>query len=105
MLPSHGVRGVPGPRSGPASGNGVLLASFSPELTLGEALRADAQQSATSRMDRPWATGWAATWLVRAAAVASHHAHTYHPRHYGDSVAVYWALLQGVMLRDVDVER
>jgi glycine cleavage system aminomethyltransferase T len=31
--------------------------------------------------------------------------HTYHPRHYGDPVAEYWALLQGATLWDVGVER
>jgi aminomethyltransferase len=31
--------------------------------------------------------------------------HTYHPRHYGDPVGEYWALLQGVTLWDVGVER
>jgi aminomethyltransferase len=31
--------------------------------------------------------------------------HTYHPRHYGDPVAEYWALLSGVTLWDVGVER
>lgn len=31
--------------------------------------------------------------------------HTYHPRHYGDPLAEYWALLQGVTLWDVGVER
>ena len=31
--------------------------------------------------------------------------HTYHPRHYGDPVAEYWALLNGVALWDVGVER
>ncbi|WP_232531716.1 glycine cleavage T C-terminal barrel domain-containing protein [Microbacterium halophytorum] len=31
--------------------------------------------------------------------------HTYHPRHYGDPVAEYWALLNGVTLWDVGVER
>lgn len=30
---------------------------------------------------------------------------TYHPRHYGDPVAEYWALLEGVTLWDVGVER
>jgi glycine cleavage system aminomethyltransferase T len=30
---------------------------------------------------------------------------TYHPRHYGDPVAEYWALLTGVTLWDVGVER
>lgn len=30
---------------------------------------------------------------------------TYHPRHYGDPVAEYWALLNGVTLWDVGVER
>jgi aminomethyltransferase len=30
---------------------------------------------------------------------------TYHPRHYGDPVAEYWALLDGVTLWDVGVER
>jgi hypothetical protein len=27
--------------------------------------------------------------------------HTYHPRHYGDPVREYWALLEGVTLWDV----
>jgi glycine cleavage system aminomethyltransferase T len=31
--------------------------------------------------------------------------HTYHPRHYGDPVAEYWQLLNGVTLWDVGVER
>ena len=31
--------------------------------------------------------------------------HTYHPRHYGDPIAEYWALLEGVTLWDVGVER
>ncbi|WP_028660116.1 glycine cleavage T C-terminal barrel domain-containing protein [Nocardioides insulae] len=31
--------------------------------------------------------------------------HTYHPRHYGDPIAEYWALLTGVTLWDVGVER
>ncbi|QPZ38763.1 glycine cleavage T C-terminal barrel domain-containing protein [Paramicrobacterium chengjingii] len=31
--------------------------------------------------------------------------HTYHPRHYGDPVTEYWALLNGVTLWDVGVER
>lgn len=31
--------------------------------------------------------------------------HTYHPRQYGDPVAEYWALLEGVTLWDVGVER
>ncbi len=31
--------------------------------------------------------------------------HMYHPRHYGDPVAEYWALLEGVTLWDVGVER
>lgn len=30
---------------------------------------------------------------------------TYHPRHYGDPIAEYWALLNGVTLWDVGVER
>src|SRR5690625_336805 len=30
---------------------------------------------------------------------------TYHPRHYGDPVAEYWALLNGVTLWDVGVEK
>jgi aminomethyltransferase len=30
--------------------------------------------------------------------------HTYHPRHYGDPVAEYWSLLNGVTLWDVGVE-
>src|SRR5215510_12809085 len=31
--------------------------------------------------------------------------HTYHPRHYGHPVKGYWALLEGVTLWDVGVER
>src|SRR5699024_7527467 len=31
--------------------------------------------------------------------------HTYHPRHYGDPIAEYWHLLNGVTLWDVGVER
>ena len=31
--------------------------------------------------------------------------HTYHPRHYGDPVAEYWKLLEGVTLWDVGVEK
>ncbi|MGH3442203.1 MAG: glycine cleavage T C-terminal barrel domain-containing protein [Nitriliruptorales bacterium] len=31
--------------------------------------------------------------------------HTYHPRHYGDPVEEYWALLNGVTLWDVGVEK
>jgi len=31
--------------------------------------------------------------------------HTYHPRHYGDPVEEYWALLNGVTMWDVGVER
>lgn len=31
--------------------------------------------------------------------------HTYHPRHYGDPIAEYWELLNGVTLWDVGVER
>ncbi|MER5390938.1 glycine cleavage T C-terminal barrel domain-containing protein [Saccharopolyspora sp. NPDC002686] len=31
--------------------------------------------------------------------------HTYHPRHYGDPIGEYWALLEGVTLWDVGVER
>jgi glycine cleavage system aminomethyltransferase T len=31
--------------------------------------------------------------------------HTYHPRHYGDPIAEYWHLLEGVTLWDVGVER
>ena len=31
--------------------------------------------------------------------------HTYHPRNYGDPIAEYWALLEGVTLWDVGVER
>src|SRR5438874_2848123 len=31
--------------------------------------------------------------------------HMYHPRHYGDPVAEYWQLLEGVTLWDVGVER
>ena len=31
--------------------------------------------------------------------------HTYHPRHYGDPIAEYWQLLNGVTLWDVGVEK
>ena len=31
--------------------------------------------------------------------------HTYHPRHYGDPVAEYWHLVNGVTLWDVGVEK
>jgi hypothetical protein len=31
--------------------------------------------------------------------------HMYHPGHYGDPVAEYWQLLEGVTLCDVGVER
>ena len=31
--------------------------------------------------------------------------HFYHPRHYGDPIAEYWDLLNGVTLWDVGVER
>jgi glycine cleavage system aminomethyltransferase T len=38
-------------------------------------------------------------------AMYSFYNHTYHPRHYGDPVAEYWHLLNGVTLWDVGVER
>lgn len=46
-------------------------------------------------------------WKSRAHGVAAYsvYNHTYHPRHYGDPVAEYWALLSGVTLWDVGVER
>ena len=46
-------------------------------------------------------------WKSRAHGVAMYsvYNHTYHPRHYGDPVAEYWALLEGVTLWDVGVER
>lgn len=46
-------------------------------------------------------------WKSRAqgAAAYSVYNHTYHPRHYGDPVGEYWALLGGVTLWDVGVER
>ena len=46
-------------------------------------------------------------WKSRAAGAAMYsvYNHTYHPRHYGDPVGEYWALLQGVTLWDVGVER
>jgi glycine cleavage system aminomethyltransferase T len=46
-------------------------------------------------------------WRSRAhgAACYSVYNHTYHPRHYGDPVAEYWELLNGVTLWDVGVER
>lgn len=46
-------------------------------------------------------------WASRrhGAAMYSVYNHTYHPRHYGDPVAEYWALLNGVTLWDVGVER
>lgn len=46
-------------------------------------------------------------WKSREHGVAMYsvYNHTYHPRHYGDPVAEYWALLEGVTLWDVGVER
>ncbi|MGH3905261.1 MAG: glycine cleavage T C-terminal barrel domain-containing protein [Pseudonocardiaceae bacterium] len=46
-------------------------------------------------------------WKSRAHGVAAYsvYNHTYHPRHYGDPVAEYWALISGVTLWDVGVER
>ncbi|WP_255375314.1 glycine cleavage T C-terminal barrel domain-containing protein [Saccharomonospora sp. CUA-673] len=46
-------------------------------------------------------------WKSRAHGVAMYsvYNHTYHPRHYGDPVGEYWALLQGVTVWDVGVER
>lgn len=46
-------------------------------------------------------------WASRRHGVAMYsvYNHTYHPRHYGDPTAEYWALLEGVTLWDVGVER
>ncbi|GAB3181351.1 glycine cleavage T C-terminal barrel domain-containing protein [Nesterenkonia halophila] len=46
-------------------------------------------------------------WASRRHGVAMYsvYNHTYHPRHYGDPVAEYWALLEGVTLWDTGVER
>ncbi|PSK96967.1 aminomethyltransferase [Haloactinopolyspora alba] len=46
-------------------------------------------------------------WKSREHGVAMYsvYNHTYHPRHYGDPVGEYWALLEGVTLWDVGVER
>ncbi|HEX6195784.1 MAG TPA: glycine cleavage T C-terminal barrel domain-containing protein [Jiangellaceae bacterium] len=46
-------------------------------------------------------------WKSREHGVAMYsvYNHTYHPRHYGDPVGEYWALLNGVTLWDVGVER
>ncbi len=46
-------------------------------------------------------------WKSRAHGAASYsvYNHTYHPRHYGDPIGEYWALLGGVTLWDVGVER
>lgn len=46
-------------------------------------------------------------WKSRAHGVAMYsvYNHTYHPRHYGDPIAEYHALLGGVTLWDVGVER
>ncbi|MDN5915804.1 MAG: glycine cleavage system protein T [Pseudonocardia sp.] len=46
-------------------------------------------------------------WRSRAHGVAMYsvYNHTYHPRHYGDPVAEYHALLEGVTVWDVGVER
>ena len=46
-------------------------------------------------------------WKSRAHGVAMYsvYNHTYHPRHYGDPIGEYWALLNGVTLWDVGVER
>ncbi len=46
-------------------------------------------------------------WKSREHGVAMYsvYNHTYHPRHYGDPVGEYWALLEGVTVWDVGVER
>ena len=46
-------------------------------------------------------------WKSRAHGVAMYsvYNHTYHPRHYGDPVAEYWHLVNGVTLWDVGVEK
>ncbi|MGH8791031.1 MAG: glycine cleavage T C-terminal barrel domain-containing protein [Stackebrandtia sp.] len=46
-------------------------------------------------------------WKSRQHGVAMYsvYNHTYHPRHYGDPIGEYWALLNGVTLWDVVVER
>ncbi|MFW6092309.1 MAG: glycine cleavage system protein T, partial [Actinomycetota bacterium] len=46
-------------------------------------------------------------WKSREHGVAMYsvYNHTYHPRHYGDPVEEYWALLNGATLWDVGVER
>ena len=46
-------------------------------------------------------------WKSREHGVAMYsvYNHTYHPRHYGDPIAEYWALLRDVTLWDVGVER
>ncbi|WP_019819688.1 glycine cleavage T C-terminal barrel domain-containing protein [Saccharomonospora saliphila] len=46
-------------------------------------------------------------WKSREQGVACYsvYNHTYHPRHYGDPIGEYWALLQGVTVWDVGVER
>lgn len=46
-------------------------------------------------------------WKSREHGVAMYsvYNHTYHPRHYGDPVGEYWALLNGVTIWDVGVER
>ena len=46
-------------------------------------------------------------WSSRQHGVAMYsvYNHTYHPRHYGDPLAEYWALREGVTLWDVGVER
>ncbi|MGH3517638.1 MAG: glycine cleavage T C-terminal barrel domain-containing protein [Haloechinothrix sp.] len=46
-------------------------------------------------------------WKSRSHGAASYsvYNHTYHPRHYGDPIGEYWALLEGVTLWDVGVER
>lgn len=46
-------------------------------------------------------------WKSRAHGVHKYsvYNHTYHPRHYGDPIGEYWALLNGVTIWDVGVER
>lgn len=46
-------------------------------------------------------------WKSRAHGVACYsvYNHTYHPRHYGDPIGEYWALLNDVTIWDVGVER
>src|SRR5207244_11045054 len=105
-----------------------------PVRRAGSAASADASRWRRSPSSRPWSSIWGNERRTRAVAQIVEHPevllysrirkspyfyasrkhgvemysfynHMYHPRHYGDPVAEYWELLNGVTLWDVGVER